>query len=343
MINNGVLIQLVFLAFFESWLWLCICCIKTNNIAVRTVSEGAALMEGYVPPPSNGTNTPPVIAPHLNVEANATSSVGVLVSYTLPLVSDDHDTNLVATCAPTSGSLFVLGTTTVTCNTKDSSGSVAIPRAFVVHVTLTATSSNAIPPPAPVSSGGGSGSGGGGGGGGSFSTYWGCTNQAAKNYNRLANKDDGTCILTATTTTVSGTNTSTTTGSPLSSLFTSTNLGTSEHEKVEKEKGKGEVLGAKIYKFKHKMKMGSRGEEVGELQKYLFSRGFYFGPFTSYFGKLTQAAIKSFQKASQLEAVGYIGPKTLSLLNSVTFAKVLTTTPNSLSIDSAPTKQNNKK
>ena len=105
-------------------------------------------------------------------------------------------------------------------------------------------------------------------------------------------------------------------------------------DKKGKDKNKGEVLGAKIYKFKHKMKIGSRGSEVGELQKHLFSSGFYFGPITSYFGHLTKAAIMSFQKASQLEVVGYIGPKTLSMLNAATLAQVLTTTPNSLSIDS---------
>ena len=107
-----------------------------------------------------------------------------------------------------------------------------------------------------------------------------------------------------------------------------------DRDKSEKDKKKGEVLGAKIYKFKHKLRMGSRGEEVGELQKYLFSKGYYFGPITNYFGRLTQAAIKSFQKASQLEAVGYVGPKTLGMLNAPTLAKVLTTTSNAQSSDS---------
>lgn len=303
--------------------------IKANNVSVRTVSGGASLMDGYVPPPT-ATNTRPVISSHENIEKSASSSAGVIVTYIAPIVSDDNDTALTALCTPPSGSLFIVGSSTVVCNAKDSSAISATPTTFTVHVTLLGTSTAVdpvpTPTPAPISSGGG----GGGSSGGSSFVYWGCTDQTAKNYNRLANRDDATCIRTASTSAtmsssmaMSTTTVSTTSNSQITTF-------------VEDMKGKknGEVLGAKIFKFKHKLKRGSRGEEVGQLQQYLFSRGFYFGQITSYFGRLTQAALKSFQKASQLEAVGYIGPKTLSMLNAATFTEVLTTTPNSLSIDS---------
>ena len=293
--------------------------IKANNVSVRTVADGASLMEGYIPLPS-ATNTPPIIASHENVLVRATTSAGVVVMYTAPTVSDDHGATLSALCTPASGSLFVVGSTTVTCNAKDSSGSAANPTTFVVHVALIGTTTTGDPLLPSVSTSGTSVSSGGGG---SFSLYWGCTDQSSNNYNRLANRDDGTCIHTSS---ASSTTASTTTVSTTTIVSTIT-----ADDKGGKNEDKGEVLGKKIYKFNHKLMMGSRGEEVGELQQYLFEKGFYLGQFTGYFGRLTEAAVKVFQRVHGLDLVGYAGPLTRALLNEATFAEVLTATPNTLS------------
>ena len=76
----------------------------------------------------------PVIAAHLNETAEATSASGATVSYTTPTTSDNIDAPGVATCSPTSGSLFTFGSTLVTCNAIDSNGNTAIPTTFKVNV-----------------------------------------------------------------------------------------------------------------------------------------------------------------------------------------------------------------
>ena len=120
----------------------------------------------------------PVIAPHADVTVHTTNPSGATVTYTAPATTDNVDGAGVATCDPASGTTFAVGDTTVTCTATDSSNNVATPTTFVVHVILDAT------PPS-----------GGGGGGSTTFDYWGCTNPAAVNFNRLANRDDGQCVL----------------------------------------------------------------------------------------------------------------------------------------------------
>ena len=78
--------------------------------------------------------TPPVIAAHVNVTAEATSAAGALVTYTSPATSDAVDGPGTATCAPASGSQFPLGDTTVTCNATDAAGNHATATTFKVSV-----------------------------------------------------------------------------------------------------------------------------------------------------------------------------------------------------------------
>jgi hypothetical protein len=59
------------------------------------------------------------------------------VSYTLPTVTDNVSTGLTASCVPPSGSLFALGTTTVTCTATDAANNHAT-STFSVIVTTTA-------------------------------------------------------------------------------------------------------------------------------------------------------------------------------------------------------------
>lgn len=78
--------------------------------------------------------TPPVIAAHADVTAEATSGAGTAVSYTSPATSDAVDGAGIASCLPASGSTFPLGNTTVTCTATDAHGNAATPTTFVVHV-----------------------------------------------------------------------------------------------------------------------------------------------------------------------------------------------------------------
>jgi hypothetical protein len=75
----------------------------------------------------------PVIAPHGDVTANATSRSGAVVGYTPPEATDDVDGAVAVTCAPAPGSLFAAGVTQVECSAGDAAGNVAT-ESFAVTV-----------------------------------------------------------------------------------------------------------------------------------------------------------------------------------------------------------------
>jgi hypothetical protein len=66
--------------------------------------------------------TPPQIAAHADVTAEATSATGAVVSYATPTATDAVDGTDSVTCAPSSGSIFPLGTSTVSCSSTDAHG-----------------------------------------------------------------------------------------------------------------------------------------------------------------------------------------------------------------------------
>ncbi|MCI0554723.1 MAG: HYR domain-containing protein, partial [Anaerolineae bacterium] len=76
----------------------------------------------------------PVIDGHLDETVEATSASGAIANYTSPATSDAVDGPGVAICTPGSGTFFVFGDTTVTCNATDSNGNAATPTMFIVHV-----------------------------------------------------------------------------------------------------------------------------------------------------------------------------------------------------------------
>ena len=78
----------------------------------------------------------------------------------------------------------------------------------------------------------------------------------------------------------------------------------------------GQVLGASAFNFTRKLKRGMKGDDVTELQNLLIGEGSMEGPATGYFGPLTEAAVKKYQKAHGLEQVGYVGPLTRAALNA---------------------------
>lgn len=67
------------------------------------------------------------------------------------------------------------------------------------------------------------------------------------------------------------------------------------------------------------LKEGSRGDQVTALQQMLSQDSSLYpeGIVSGYFGKLTAAAVKRFQKKHGIEQVGLVGPKTLKKLNEL--------------------------
>jgi len=93
--------------------------------------------------------TPPVIAAHANVTAAATAANGAIVTYTNPIAVDAIDGLVPVACTLPSGSLFPIGTTTVTCTASDTHGNTSV-SSFSVVVTLTYgfVGVQNLPPPA---------------------------------------------------------------------------------------------------------------------------------------------------------------------------------------------------
>ena len=69
------------------------------------------------------------------------------------------------------------------------------------------------------------------------------------------------------------------------------------------------------YKFTKPLKFGMTNNEIKELQKKLKEKGVYVGPITRYYGNLTLAAVKKFQKLNGLNQLGSVGPGTRAALN----------------------------
>jgi len=67
--------------------------------------------------------------------------------------------------------------------------------------------------------------------------------------------------------------------------------------------------------FTATLEVGSRGNDVTQLQSRLTLEGVYSGPITGYFGPLTKAAVIKYQAAHGIEQVGIVGPQTRAALN----------------------------
>ncbi|MES2202807.1 MAG: Ig-like domain-containing protein [Patescibacteria group bacterium] len=81
--------------------------------------------------------------------------------------------------------------------------------------------------------------------------------------------------------------------------------------------GNGQVLGAQAFNFGSSFGFGARGTDVSELQRILIASGFLkiTAP-TGWFGPMTQAAVKLYQKAHGIPALGMVGPLTRAALNA---------------------------
>lgn len=74
-------------------------------------------LQGQAPPA--GCDADLVLVQQRNFSANATSPAGAVVNYQLPIALDEEATPPPITCNPAPGSLFPIGTTTVSCSTTD--------------------------------------------------------------------------------------------------------------------------------------------------------------------------------------------------------------------------------
>jgi peptidoglycan hydrolase-like protein with peptidoglycan-binding domain len=79
----------------------------------------------------------------------------------------------------------------------------------------------------------------------------------------------------------------------------------------------GIVAGATKFKFINNMSYGSRLDpDVTELHKFLIAKGLLqIKAPTGWFGPLTRAAVKKYQKAKQLPETGVVGDMTRNALN----------------------------
>jgi chitodextrinase len=69
--------------------------------------------------------------------------------------------------------------------------------------------------------------------------------------------------------------------------------------------------------FTRPLVVGSQGADVSALQQILKLRGYFTSDVTGYFGPLTAKSLAKFQTANGIEALGGAGPKTRTLLNSL--------------------------
>ena len=146
--------------------------------------------------------TAPLIAAHANINVQTTSSTGAIVNYTAPTYTDAVSGNGTATCLPVSGTMFTIGSHTITCSATDGANNTG-----TSTFTITVTRNNG--------GGGGGGSSGGGGGGDCGDGY---------------TRENGRCVKEVTAPTESGTSDSTSGDSTTSTSDGETTGTTSDDE-----------------------------------------------------------------------------------------------------------------
>jgi hypothetical protein len=89
--------------------------------------------------------TPPVIGPVNNLTVEATSPTGAVVTFDLPMVTDNVDPSpQIVAVVPASGSIFLIGTTTVTLTASDASGNTSNTSFTVTVLSASQMTSNLI-------------------------------------------------------------------------------------------------------------------------------------------------------------------------------------------------------
>jgi|GEM_PF-5871669 len=303
-----------------------------NTVNATAPTDGATVSIDLTPPTIEHT----ILS---NISFEAERPEGSPIEYELPLGADDQMGPLTAICAPAPGADFTLGVTAVTCHTEDGAGneseSITL---FTVTVTDITAPTITIRGDNPLSIELGQ----------AFADpgFYVEDNASIDFTVGTAGAVDtavaGTYTLTYSATDETG-NTATATRTvivtaptppPTSSgggggsrradrdeeedAVEGEVLGTEDEASVSPE---GEVLGASAYHFSRHLGIGDTGEDVRELQLLLKELGYFTLEPTGYYGPVTAQALSAYQTANGLEAVGYVGPKTLALLNLGTLSK----------------------
>lgn len=252
--------------------------------------------------------TLPLIGPHADKSAIATGFL-TQVNYGAPNAFDPTGFRLEgarpATCIPSDGSLFPVGTTPIVCNASDSSGNNAAPTTFNVIVTLPAeipegfcgdgahfdtelqTCVEDLPPPPVIVD--------------VCANIEGIQSEIPEGTTR----EGEDCVTT-----------------PVETTAGRSGGGGGGNSGV-----RGEVLGASTdtessggscHLFSADLTLGSTGAEVTALQNFLIGKGYTItAGATGYFGTQTKAALASYQTASGiLPSSGYFGPLTRMKVNA---------------------------
>ena len=104
---------------------------------VNVVASGAPSPSSQLPVMTTGDTTPPAVNVYQSTMTNSTSNpAGKIIEFTA-FVSDNVGVVSGPTCIPASGSLFPVGTTTVTCIATDTAGNVGT-GGYTVTVNYTA-------------------------------------------------------------------------------------------------------------------------------------------------------------------------------------------------------------
>lgn len=263
--------------------------IVSSNTTVATMAQGVAAMgTGSVP----GTDTtPPVITtPVSPMFVEATSTAGVAVPFIVTAI-DNVSTSTTPTCTPPSNTLFGLGTTTVTCTAHDAANNFAT-STFNIVVREAQVPVIVTPPEEETTS------------------------------NRSSRRGGGRFIRP--TGQVLGASSMALTDAQIASILALLASFGADQEVINKVtfslKGNARtptVQGASTYLFVETLRKGSYSNEVGELQKRLTVEGIYSGPITTFFGPLTEEAVKAYQTKNDIPATGLVGPLTRTKLNDM--------------------------
>jgi HYR domain len=106
----------------------------THNIGARTTKDVAGNESAPTEPFTIRIDkTPPVVSVPAPITVNATGPAGATVSYAAG-ASDNLDPSPAIACAPASGGVFSIGTTTVTCKATDDAGNPSATKQFTVKV-----------------------------------------------------------------------------------------------------------------------------------------------------------------------------------------------------------------
>lgn len=237
---------------------------------------------------------PDIIAPVITLNGNSSIVLTVGDTFTDPGATalDDVDGVVVVVVSGVVDT-STLGSYVITYTATDSANNVS-----------TATRNVEVRPvPSPTSSGGG------GGGGGSIRRVVPLATQAT----------DSGCVLGNIFSPITGARCSVSTvampGCVLGVLFSSITGERCVGASLATTGTSGSVLGASTFNFTLNLRVGSRGAEVTELQKFLNDSGYNCGVPDGGFGQKTKDCVMRFQAVSKLFPDGIIGPMARSVLN----------------------------